>query len=139
MTGTSAESSNTWTTYKEIVKAAPKNRHLDGVGFIIPEGYVCVNIDGRTLDDPFIKTILKRLGSYAKISVSKTGVHVIWSCDLLKLSLEQTKDGKQKLLSRKHYTKNPNNWIEVYIGGLTNRYAVYMGNAIQDKPIADYT
>ena len=35
--------------------------------------------------------------------------------------------------------KNPNNGIELYIGGLTNRFAVFTGNIAADLPLKDCT
>ena len=42
-------------------------------------------------------------------------------------------------LSSDYYSKNPHNNIEIYIGGLTNRYLTFTGNVITDLPIMDRT
>lgn len=46
--------------------------------------------------------------------------------------------GKPRL-DKQFYMKNPNNGIELYIGGLTNRFAVFTGNAVVDLPLKDCT
>lgn len=35
--------------------------------------------------------------------------------------------------------KNPHNDLELYIGGITNRFAAYTGNIIEDKPLRECT
>ncbi len=36
---------------------------------------------------------------------------------------------------REFYQKNPNNHVELYIGDVTNRYATFTGNTINNLPI----
>ena len=50
----------------------------------------------------------------------------------------ETIDGKRKL-DHRYYTKNPGNDMRLYIGGLTNHFAVFTGNAVADKLCADCT
>ena len=47
-------------------------------------------------------------------------------------------DGRLRL-DRRFYTKNPGNDLELYIGGLTNRFAVFTGDVVADKAPADCT
>lgn len=56
--------------------------------------------------------------------------------DLSKLPVTKTQDGKLKIDTAHYNVKNPNNHLELYIGGLTNRFAVFTGDAIMDKPLA---
>ena len=45
-TGTDASHQHSWVTYDEAL-AASKEKRFDGMGFIIPEGYVFLDIDHR--------------------------------------------------------------------------------------------
>ena len=135
-TGTDKAHSSTWVTFDEAQRAA-REKNYSGVGFIIPEGYFFLDIDHRELDDPYIKTMLERFGSYAEKSVSGEGLHIYGKCDFTKVPTEE-KNGKLKL-HRRYYQKNPNNGTELYMGGLTNRFAVFTENIVQDKPLKDCT
>ena len=135
-TGTDEAHSGTWVTFGEAKKAAEKRRY-SGVGFVIPKGYFFLDIDHREWDDPYIKMMLERFGSYAEKSVSGEGLHIYGKCDFSQIPTEE-KSGRRKL-HRKYYQKNPGNGTELYIGGLTNRFAVFTGNIIQDKPLKDCT
>ena len=131
-TGTDPAHASTWVTWAEATKAAQQNG-CNGVGFVIPQGYFFLDVDHRELSDPLVQTLLKRFNTYAERSYSGNGFHIYGYCSLPRLPVQ---DGK---LDRCYYTKNPQNGIELYIGGLTNRFAVYTGDAIQDVPLADCT
>ncbi len=135
-TGTNSEYSRTWVTFEEAKKAACANNY-SGVGFVIPESWFLLDIDHKPLDDPYVVKMLERFGSYAEKSVSGNGIHIYGKCDFSKIPTE-IKDDKLKL-HRRYYQKNPNNGTELYIGRLTNRFAVFTGDVIQDKPIKDCT
>ena len=132
-TGTDDKWSHTWVTYNEAVKAKEHNSVAAGVGFKIPKGYYFIDIDHKALSDPLVQTILARHDSYAEYSVSGTGIHQYGKCDFTKIPTYIDKDGKLKL-DRQFYMKNPHNDLELYIGGITNRFAAYTGNIIEDKP-----
>jgi P4 family phage/plasmid primase-like protien len=136
-TGTDEPHAHTWVTYDEAVKATKENGY-SGVGFVIPEGYFFLDIDGKELDDPYVQLLLKRFDSYAERSVSGTGYHIYGKCDKDKIPTYIDKDGKLRL-DRQFYQKNPHNKTELYCGGLTNRFAVYTGDVICDKPLKDCT
>ncbi len=136
-TGTNSEYQKTWVTYDEAVSA--KNRlNADGIGFVIPCGYFFLDIDHRELDNPFVQTMLKRFNSYAEISPSGNGLHIYGLVDMSKLPIVLAKNGKQ-MLDRQFYMKNPNNGTELYIGGLTNRFATFTSNVVHDVPLCDCT
>ena len=135
-TGTDKAHSSTWVTFDEAQRAA-REKNYSGVGFVIPEGYFFLDIDHRDMDNPYIKTMLERFGSYAEKSVSGEGLHIYGKCDFTKVPTEE-KNGKLKL-HRRYYQKNPNNGTELYMGGLTNRFAVYTENIVQDEPLRDCT
>ena len=122
-------------TYQDAREAAKKNSY-NGVGFVIPKGFFFLDADDKQLDDPFIKLLLERFQSYTEWSVSGTGIHIYGQCDFSKLPVTKTQDGKLKIDTAHYYVKNPNNHLELYVGGLTNRFAVFTGDVIADKPLA---
>lgn len=109
-----------------------------GVGFVIPEGYFFLDIDHADKDDPRVQTMLSRFDSYSEYSVSGNGLHIYGKVDLQKLPIAPDKNGKPRL-DKQFYMKNPNNGIELYIGGLTNRFAVFTGNSVVVLPLKDCT
>ena len=135
-TGTNEEYRGTWVRYDEAIAAAQKYMY-SGVGFVIPQGWFFLDIDHKELDDPLMQEILSRFDTYAEYSQSGAGLHLYGKCDFAGLPTE-TIDGKRKL-DHRYYTKNPGNDMELYIGGLTNRFAVFTGNAVEDRPCTDCT
>ena len=136
-TGTDAAHAHTWVTYEEANAAAEKNGY-DGVGFVIPEGYFFLDIDHMALTDPFVQLMLERYHSYAEKSVSGEGLHIYGKCDRGQIPTYTDSKGIVRL-AKEFYTKNPNNGMELYIGGITNRFAVYTGNAVMDEPLSECT
>ena len=135
--GTDSKWSHTWTDHDTAVAACMKF-DAAGVGFVIPEGYFFLDIDHKEKTDPLVQTMFSRFNSYAEYSVSGTGIHIYGKCDFAKLPTYLDKDGAPKL-EKEFYQKNPHNDMELYIGGLTHRFAVFTGNAIEDKPLCDCT
>ena len=131
-TGTSKDYAHTWVTYDEAI-AAMKRHGYAGIGFIIPEGTFFIDKDHIDPNDPLVQMLLKMFPTYAERSYSGNGVHFYGFCDLSRIPV---KDGK---LDNCYYTKNPHNGMEVYIGGLTNRFALFTGDALQDLPLVDCT
>jgi len=136
-TGTSSEWSHTWVAYDEAVGAV-EAQHAAGVGFKVPEGYFFLDADHYSLEDPFIQLVLDRFNSYTERSVSGGGLHIYGKCDIAKLPIVYDANGKAKL-DRAYYTKNPNNNLELYIGGLTNRFAVFTGDVVVEQPLKECT
>ncbi len=136
-TGTTRRFRKTWVTYDEAV-AAVRERHFDGVGFVVPKGLAFVDQDGISPDDPFVETLMQLLPCYAERSVSGKGMHYYMLCEISRLPTMKDEQGKLSLDPR-YYTKNPHNGLEVYIGGLTNRFALFTGNAVADLPLTDCT
>jgi len=136
--GTTENWSHTWVTYDEVVKAKEKDPAAAGIGFKIPEGYYFIDIDHKGLTDPLVQTIFSRHDSYVEYSVSGTGIHQYGKCDFTQIPTYIDKDGKLRL-DRQFYMKNPNNDMELYIGGITNRFAAYTGNVIENKPLRECT
>ena len=136
-TGTTRRFRKTWVTYDEAV-AAVRERHFDGVGFVVPKGLAFVDQDGISPDDPFVETLMQLLPCYAERSVSGKGMHYYMLCEISRLPTMKDEQGKLSLDPR-YYTKNPHNGLEVYLGGLTNRFALFTGNAVADLPLTDCT
>lgn len=136
-TGTDDAHRSTWVTYADAVTAS-KQSDATGVGFKIPDGYFFEDIDHRTLDDDYVKMMLKRFNSYAESSVSGNGIHIYGKVNLSALPTYVDSKGQTKL-DRQFYMKNHKNDTELYIGGLTNRFACYTGKSIWDAPIKDCT
>ena len=131
-TGTNIDYAHTWVTWHEAASAMQDQGHT-GVGFVIPEGWFFLDVDHRDIADPLMQTLLNRFSTYAERSFSGDGFHIYGRCDLSRLPIVNGK------LDNRYYTKNPQNGLELYIGGLTNRFAVFTGDAVQDVPIADCT
>lgn len=136
-TGTDDAHSSTWVTHDEAVAAAEKY-HAAGLGFKIPENYFFLDIDHRELSDPLVQTLLTRFDSYTERSVSGGGIHIYGKCDFTKLPTYIDKKGKVRLDSQ-FYQKNSKIDLELYVGGITNRFAAYTGNIIEDKPLRECT
>ena len=135
-TGTDESYRCTWVTKAEAEKAA-KEKHYDGIGFVLPPGYFFLDIDNRARDDPFVQMMLERFSSYAEYSVSGNGIHIYGKCDTSRIPTYIDSKGKTRL-SREFYMKAPND-VELYYGGITNRFAVFTGNAIREVPLCDCT
>ena len=129
--------SHTWVTYDEAVSARD-TYGMDGVGFKIPDGYFFLDVDHRDLDDPLVQKLLTRFDSYAERSVSGGGIHIYGRCDASRIPTSTDANGKVKL-DKAYYMKNPHNGVELYYGGITNRFAVFTGNVIWGKPLRDCT
>lgn len=129
-TGTDDAHSSTWITHDDAVAAAEKY-HAAGLGFKIPENYFFLDIDHRELSDPLVQTLLTRFDSYTERSVSGGGIHIYGKCDFTKLPTYIDKKGKVRLDSQ-FYQKNSKIDLELYVGGITNRFAAYTGNIIED-------
>lgn len=136
-TGTDDAHSSTWVIHDEAVDAAEKY-HAAGVGFKIPENYFFLDIDHRKLSDPLVQTLLARFDSYTERSVSGSGFHIYGKCDFTKLPTYIDEKGKVRL-DKQFYQKNSKIDLELYVGGITNRSAVYTGNIIEDKPLRECT
>ena len=134
--GTDSKFASTWVTYEETAAALEKGK-FDGIGFVIPEGYFFLDIDHRDASDPYVRMMLERFSSYAEMSVSGSGIHIYGKCDPDKIPTYTDKSGKLRL-DATFYMKNPND-VELYIGGITNRYAAFTGKTVRDVPFAECT
>ena len=136
-TGTNEKYRHTWVTYNEAVTAM-KKQSAAGVGFVIPKGYFFLDIDHKPITDPFVQMLLERFNSYTERSVSGGGIHIYGKCDLEKLPTYTDKNDNLRL-DKAYYMKNPNNYLELYIGGLTNRFAAFTGDVILNELLKEST
>ncbi len=136
-TGPDAAHAHTWVTYEEAKTVAEKNS-FDGISFVILDGYFFLDIDHRDISDPLAALMLERFHSYAEKSGSGSGIHIYSKCDRGQIPTYVDRDGKVRVV-KEFYVKNPHNEMELYIGGTTNRFAVYTGNVIMDEPLSDCT
>ena len=138
-TGTDEKHRGTLVNYAEAVVAMEKfSDRAAGLGFVIPEGYFFLDIDHRAKEDALVQIMLRRFDSYAEYSVSGNGVHIYGKCDLSQVPACRDNSGKLRL-DRQFYMKNPHNGIELYIGGVTNRFAAFTGDTVNDAPLRDCT
>lgn len=111
-TGGNAQSNNraTWGDYKTAVKAVQKFG-FDGVGFMFAPPYFGVDLDDCTdeIKDEFIDT----LHSYAEISTSGRGIHIICRGELPEGGRRRGK-------------------VEMYSAG---RYFIMTGNSATEEPL----
>ena len=75
-TGGMAQSNNpnTWCDYDTAINVL---RKYDGLGFMLGDGIFGVDIDGVELKDSIVKEVITTLNSYAEVSPSGKGIHVI--------------------------------------------------------------
>ncbi len=85
----------------------------------------CVDDDGQL--SPLAQDIVERIGSYAELSPSGEGVHIL--CRAPGLDFDKAR----------YLLKNSANGVEVYAAGHTNRYLTLTGNAINDEDLNERT
>lgn len=115
---------STWSTFGEAAEAARKNGYA-GIGIELDNGLVGIDLDHCMEEGKpkqWAQEIVDAIGSYAEISPSGEGVHI--------LALAST--DKVGAVGRADHTKG----IEVYNHG---RYFTVTGDAISDVPLSDST
>lgn len=66
----------TWGSFADAVSACEKY-HFDGIGFMFANGYFGVDLDKCVDDLDFCDEFVETLKSYAEVSKSGTGIHII--------------------------------------------------------------
>lgn len=127
-TGTNGNYMNDWCNY-ETAMFQVTNQTADGIGIVLNRfktGYAlgAIDIDHRDLEDPVVQDILQIMNTYAEISPSGNGFHLLFIIDTNDIPEDFTK---------KYYMKNPQNGIECYIGGMTNRFITFTEDVVEDK------
>ena len=102
----------------------------DGVGIRVSNGFSAIDIDHCVTDgelSDIAKDICEMINSYTEMSPSKTGLRIIVK-------------GEDLAYDRsKYYLKNPNNGVEFYVSGMTNRFMTITGNTIVQLPVRSVT
>ncbi|QGG47404.1 phage/plasmid primase, P4 family [Heliorestis convoluta] len=131
-TGTSKKYNFQWASYDEATVAVKANG-FDGIGLVLPKGIGGIDLDHIDRNSILAEEVRELMNTYEELSPSSKGIH-----HLFKVDVEKIPSNKGKL-SSDYYSKNPHNDMEIYIGGLTNRYLTFTGETINDVPLADRT
>lgn len=137
-TGTDEKYKDTWATYEEAF-AAMLRCGASGIGFKVPEDVYFLDADHKDIADPLLQKLLKRHNSYAELSPSGNGIHILGTCDVKKLPIIYDEKKQRDVLSGEFYQKNSAIGVELYIGSVTNRFATFTGNVINDVPLSEGT
>ena len=137
-TGTDYAHKGTWVSFDDAESARNQFR-ASGLGLKIPKGFFLLDIDHKDISDPFAQLMLSRFSSYAEVSPSGKGIHIIGQCDITKLPVHFDDRRKKLVLDSEYYQKRSDIGLELYIGDITNRYGTFTGNIINSLPIADCT
>ena len=137
-TGTDDAHKGTWVSFDDAESARNQFR-ASGLGLKIPKGFFLLDIDHKDISDPFAQLMLSRFSSYAEVSRSGKGIHIIGQCDITKLPVHFDDRRKKLVLDSEYYQKRSDIGLELYIGDITNRYGTFTGNTINSLPIADCT
>jgi P4 family phage/plasmid primase-like protien len=130
-TGTSPDHSAEWTDFATAAAALKKPElGFDGIGFIMPEGYFLLDVDHKDSDDPVLKELASSFPTYLERSPSGNGFHFYGRADLDRIPKEWDAERQGNRLDGRYYTKNSASGLELYIGGLTNRFATFTGNTV---------
>ena len=92
-----------------------------GLGLKIPKGFFLLDIDHKDISDSFAQLMLSRFSSYAEVSPSGKGIHIIGQCDITKLPVHFDDRRKKLVLDSEYYQKRSDIGLELYIGDITNR------------------
>lgn len=136
--GTDIKYKHKWCDYK-TAKCQIDDDSANGIGLIFNDikldnqrtfAVAGIDIDQRDLEDPVIKDIISMMGTYAEKSPSGNGIHLLFLVDTSKLP-ENFKET--------YYMKNPQNKIEAYVSGFTNRFFTFTEDIICNKPLNERT
>lgn len=83
-TGTDDAHKDTWVSFDEADMAKNKFQ-ASGIGMKIPKDCFLLDIDNKDISDSFVQLMLSRFSSYAEVSPSGKGIHIIGQCDITKL------------------------------------------------------
>ncbi len=136
-TGTDEKYASSWVTYKEASQAKDKKK-ADGVGFVIPKGMVFIDVDHISENKELFDAVSSLVPSYAEKSPSGNGAHILAFCDIERIPQTDRESGGKKL-DEKYYVKNSKLGLEIYFGGLTNRFATFTGERLNGYDVVDST
>ena len=131
-TGTTADYEGDWVTFDEASRAAADpHEGFDGVGFIVPTGYFFMDVDHSEINSELMKTLRSRFSTYLERSPSKHGFHFYGTLDLSRMPVSNGK------LDPRYLCRNSALGLELYIGGLTDRFATFTGETIGSDTAPD--
>ena len=137
-TGTDEKYKDTLATYDEAYAALQKSG-ASGMGFKVPEDMYFLDIDHKEMTDPLLQKLLDRHNSYTEFCPSRQGIHILGICDAGKLPIIYDGKKQRNVLSNEFYQKNSKIGVELYIGSITNRFATFTGNVINNLPLTEGT
>lgn len=138
-TGTSIDHSGEWALYEEAAAAVKNPAYgFDGIGFVMPEGYFLLDVDHIDESNPLLRALLVLFHTYVEISPSGHGYHIYGRTDLSRIPKVWDEEKQSWKLDDRYYTKNSKSGLEIYIGGLTNRFATFTGNVLEE-PLLEST
>lgn len=118
----SVSNSGTWAPFEAALDAYQRGL-VDGLGYVLDAGEALIDLDGCIVGgalEPSARAIVTKLDSYAEVSVSGCGVHVLIG------SGDFEPDRGCKCGD-----------AEVYVGGHTNRYATISGRVLDGFELYD--
>lgn len=130
-TGASRSHSGEWVTFSDAVEALMEpEKGFDGIGFIMPEGYFLLDVDHKGESDPVVKELSAMFPTYMERSPSGNGFHFYGRCDMGRLPRTWSEEKEKWELDGKYLQKNSTLGLELYIGGMTNRFATFTGDEV---------
>lgn len=128
-TDTRADSSDpsTFAPFERAYETFQTQGEYDGMGILVRDGIAAVDIDHCVEDgalSDLAREIIDRVNSYTEYSPSKTGLRIFFHT-------EATYD------KQKYYIKNPQNGVELYVSGMTNRFVTITGNTLVNAPVRE--
>ena len=131
-TGTDDAHKGTWVSFDDA-ESARNQFQASGLGLKIPKGFFLLDIDHKDISDPFAQLMLSRFSSYAEVSPSGKGIHIIGQCDITKLPVHFDDRRKRLVLDSEYYQKRSDIGLELYIGDITNRYGTFTDKLPKSK------
>ena len=103
-----------------------RNGGYDGIGLSVMDDIVAIDIDACVVDgklNAFAQRIVDKLGAYAELSPSGTGVHIWVKAENLMYD------------ATKYYMNNREVGMEIYVGKHTKRFITLTGKAINNLDV----
>ena len=113
-TGTDDAHKGTWVSFDDA-ESARNQFQASGLGLKISKGFFLLDIDHKDISDPFAQLMLSRFSSYAEVSPSGKGIHIIGQCDITKLPVHFDDRRKRLVLDSEYYQKCSDIGLELYM------------------------
>lgn len=130
-TGKNAKSNDptTFASYEYAYEVFETEGEYDGMGIRVSKGFAAIDIDHCYEDGTFsdiASALMDAVLSYTEFSPSGKGLRIIFRTDA-------------QYNKVRYYVKNPNNGVEIYIRGATERFVTITGNTLVNAPIKTLT